>query len=74
MGFLLNQVYFDGHERGDVVEYCKLYLHKLEILQSTHLPPPACFSGLTEESIGNVNSEKGLILIYHDEYLIMAMG
>ena len=34
-------VYIDGHERSDVVEYRKLYLRKLEILESTHaLPPP----------------------------------
>ena len=65
-------LYFDGHERGDVVEYRKLYLRKLEILQSTHLPPPACFSGQTEESIGNVSSEKRLVLIYHDESVFHA--
>ena len=65
-------LYFDGHESGNVVEYRKLYLRKHEILQSTHLPPPACFSGQTEESIGNVNSEKRLVLIYHDESVFQA--
>ena len=65
-------LYFDGHERGDMVEYRKLYLRKLEILQSTHLPPPACFSGHTEESIGNVSSEKRLVLIYYDESVFHA--
>ena len=33
-------VYINGHERSDVVEYRKLYLRKLEILESTHAPPP----------------------------------
>ena len=29
-------LYLDGHEREDVIEYRKLYLQKIEILQSTH--------------------------------------
>jgi len=33
-------VFIDGHEHSDVVEYRKLYLHKLETLESTHAPPP----------------------------------
>ena len=32
--------YIDGHERSDVIEYQKMYLRTLEILESTHLPPP----------------------------------
>ena len=31
-------VYIDGHERHDVVEYRKLFLRKLDILESTHAP------------------------------------
>ena len=35
----------DGHKREDVVKYRKLYLRKLEILESTHShPPPAVIS------------------------------
>ena len=49
------------------MEYRKLFLHKIEILQSTHLPPPACSTGQTQEIIGNESSEKRLVLIYHDE-------
>ena len=60
-------MYFDGHKREDVVEYCKLYLRKLEILQLSHLPPPTCDNGATEEAIGNVDAEKRLVLMYHDE-------
>ena len=33
-------VFIDGHERDDVKEYRKLFLCKLEVLESTHLPPP----------------------------------
>ena len=29
-------VYLDGHKREGVVEYWKLYLRKLEILEATH--------------------------------------
>ena len=35
-------VYIDGHERADVVDYRKLYLRKLEVLETTHAPPPRC--------------------------------
>ena len=60
-------LYFDGHERDDVVEYRKIYLRKIEILQSTHLPPPICSTGQPEEIIGNESSDNRLVLIYHDE-------
>lgn len=33
-------VYIDGHERQDVVDYQKLFLKKMEILETTHAPPP----------------------------------
>ena len=60
-------LYFDGHERQDVIEYRQIYLRKLEILQSTHPPPPTCSTGQTEEIIGSEIGEKRLVLIYHDE-------
>ena len=60
-------MYFDGHEREDVVEYRRIYLRKLEVLQSTHLSPPTCSGGSTEEIIGSDSAEKRLVLIYHDE-------
>ena len=50
-----------------MVEYHNIYLHKIEILQSTHLSPPICCSGQTEEIIGSNLAEKRLVLIYHDE-------
>ena len=58
---------FDGHEREDVEEYRKIYLRKIDILHSTHLPPPIRSTGQTEEILGNESSEKRLVLIYHDE-------
>ena len=35
-------LYYDGHEREDVVEYRRIYFHKIEGLEATHMPPPAC--------------------------------
>ena len=60
-------IYIDGHERADVVEYRKLYLQKLEILSSTHFPPPLCEDGLTALQTGNPSASKHLVLIFHDE-------
>ena len=60
-------IYIDGQERGDVVEYRKLYIRKLEILSTTHLPPPLCEDGLTALQTGNASATKHLVLIFHDE-------
>ena len=60
-------VYVDGHERPDVIEYRKLYLKKLEILESTHLPPPLPSDGITAMSTGSHSASKKLVLIFHDE-------
>ena len=57
-------VYIDGHERQDVVEYRKLYLRKLEVLEATHAPPPPVSDEL-QTSVSS--SRKRLVLIYHDE-------
>ena len=57
-------LYIDSHERQDVVEYRKLYLRKLEVLASTHAPPPQ----VSDERETSVNSiMKRLVLLYHDE-------
>ena len=57
-------VYIDGHERQDVVEYRKLFLRKLEILESTHAPAPR----VSDEPDSSLTSAlKRLILLYHDE-------
>ena len=60
-------VYIDGHERDDVVEYRKMYLRKLDILSSTHLPPPSCDDSLTAIETGNPSATKHLVLVFHDE-------
>ena len=57
-------VFIDGHERSDVVEYRKLYLRKLEILESTHAPPPP-ISG--EPAPVSSSDRRKLVLIFHDE-------
>ena len=58
-------VYLDGHERADVVEYRKLYLRKLEILEMTHAHPPPC----SDEPAPSTETppKRTLVLIYHDE-------
>ena len=60
-------VYLDGHERADVVEYRKLYLRKLEILEATHAPPPLCSDDPIRVHQEEDESKKKLVLIYHDE-------
>ena len=60
-------VYFDGHERTDVVDYRRVFLRKLEILQSIHLPPPLCDDGLVSHDIGSTTAQRKLVLICHDE-------
>ena len=60
-------VYVDGHERQDVIEYRKMYLRKLAILESTHRPPPLCVDGIVQENIGNPTAQRQLVLLYHDE-------
>ena len=42
-------MYCDDHERDDVIKHHQIYLHKLEILQSTHIPPPSCSTGQTQD-------------------------
>ena len=60
-------VYFDGHERADVVEYRKLYLRKLKILESTHAPPPCCSDDPIRVRQEEDESKKQLVLLYYDE-------
>ena len=60
-------IYIDGHEGSDVVEYLKMYLRKIDILSSTHLPPLSCSDGRSFVEIVNFEASKHLVLIYHDE-------
>jgi len=58
-------VYIDGHERSDVVEYRKLYLRKLEILSTSHVPPPLCSN--EDPTFIMPSTSRKLVLIFHDE-------
>ena len=66
-------VFIDGHEREDVREYRQLFLRKLEILESTHMPPPLPSDGkATQTAVGNPDAVKQLVLIFHDESIFRA--
>ena len=58
-------VYIDGHERSDVVEYRKLYLRKLEILSTSHAPPPLCSD--EDPTFIVPSASRKLVFIFHDE-------
>ena len=65
--------FIDGHEREDVREYRQLFLRKLEILESTHMPPPLPSDGkATQTAVGNPDAVKRLVLIFHDESIFHA--
>ena len=59
-------VYIDGHERQDVIDYRKLYLKKMEILETTHAQPPQP-SDEVRLITDSDSSKKQLVTIYHDE-------
>ena len=40
---------------------------KIEILESTHKPPPLCSDGLSSGDIGSLTAIRKLVLIYHNE-------
>ena len=61
--FTKKGVYIDGHEHSDAVEYRKLYLRKLEILESTHVPPPP----VSDEPAPEPSDCRKLVLIFHNE-------
>jgi len=58
-------VYIDGHERQDV-DYRKLFLTKMNILETTHAQPPQP-SDKAQAFTESDSGKKNLILIYHDE-------
>lgn len=59
-------MYFDGHEQENIVDYRKIYLWKLEILESTHAPPSHCSDDPIRDQQED-ESKKEVVLIYHDE-------
>ena len=51
-------------------ESLKLFLQKLEILESTHMSPPLPGDGKsTQATVGNPDASKRLISIFHDELI-----
>ena len=60
------------YEHADIVEYCSLYIRKLEVLETTHLLSPPCPSGLIHFNVGNLAASKYLFLIYHNECIFHA--
>ena len=56
-------VYIDGHEQSDVVDYRKIYLRKLEALESTHAPHPPTSDEPQPEPL----DRRKLVLIFHDK-------
>ena len=65
-------IYIDGHKQADVVEYRKLYIKRLDILASTHLPPPLCSDEPPCHASSYTSSDepslhRKLVLIFHDE-------
>lgn len=58
-------LFFDGHERSDVVEYRKQYLRRLEIISLSHSPPPLCDDEIPDGVFGP--QRKNCVLLFHDE-------
>ena len=49
LGIWLLQIregYVDGHERPDVIKERKAFIKKINALESSHKPPPACSDGV----------------------------
>ena len=70
MGFVYKSKkngFVDGHEREDVVKDRKDYLKRIHALESTHQPPPTCSDNIHPYNIGNIDAERQLVLIFHDE-------
>jgi len=59
-------VYIDGYERQDVVDYRKLFLTKMNILETIHAHPPLP-SDEVQVFTESDSIKKKLVLIYHDE-------
>ena len=50
-----------------VVNYRELYLCKLEVLETTHAPPPRCSDDPVRLCREDDEGKKQLVLIFHDE-------
>ena len=59
--------YIAGHERVDVVDYRKLYLRILEVLETTHAPPPRCSDDPVSVCQEEDEGKEWFVLIFNDE-------
>ena len=50
-----------------MVEYRKLYLKKVRILEASHLPPPTCEDNIPSWNSGSNSKAKNVVFIYHNE-------
>ena len=64
-------VYYDGHERPDVIEYRQEFLHEISEMEKWMPKPSNDDIMILEEPVLNVN-EKRHILITHDESIFYA--
>ena len=65
-GIFKQGLYVDGHEHKNAVAYREIYLKKMKILESRHLPPPR-EDQLPSCHAGQPTMNKHLVIIYHDE-------
>ena len=59
--------YVDGHEGEDVVKSREEFLKQITDLKKSHKPPPPCSDGMAPVPGPDAESQKQLVLIYHDE-------
>ena len=59
--------YVDGHEREDVVKSREEFLKQNTALKKSHKPPPPCSDETAPVPGPDAESQKQLVLIYHDE-------
>ena len=59
--------YVDGHEREDVVKSREEFLKQITDPKKSHKPPPPCSDETAPVPGPDAESQKQLVLIYHDE-------
>lgn len=53
--------YTDGHERKDVLEFCKKYLNMIKALECIHKPPTICKDGIPSWNSGKATVSRQVI-------------
>ena len=62
--------YVDGHEREDVVKSREEFLKQITDLKKSHKPPPPCSDEMAPVPGPDAESQKQLVLIYHNESIL----